>query len=127
VVAIPNNSAAAIARILPRIIVFSYSIIASATLREHPPTWLRQVQIFKWALDEDRSNDKSFRFGGTLWSSLVIRMHKLKKTHEDSFDRMLTLFGSIKEVFQPKIAAGAVIGIAHPDGHWHLRLLLLLA
>jgi hypothetical protein len=71
-------------------------------------------------------------FGGTLWSSLMIRRHKLKKTHEDSFDRMLTLFGSIKEVFQPidvqsKIAGVEVIGIAHPDGHRHLRLLLQLA
>jgi hypothetical protein len=73
--------------------------MASATVREHPPTWLRQVQVFKWALDEDRSNDKLFRFDGTLWSSLVIRMHKLKKTHEDSFERMLTFFGSIKGIF----------------------------
>jgi hypothetical protein len=93
--------------------------MASATLREHPPTWLRQVQAFKWALNEDRSNDKLFMFGGRLWSSLVIRMHKLKKTHEDSFDRILTLFGSIKEVFQPidvqsKIATVAVIGICAP-------------
>jgi hypothetical protein len=59
-------------------------------------------------------------------------MHKLKKTHEDSFDLLLTSFGSIKRVFQPsdvqnKIATAAVIGIAHPDGHRHLRLLLLLA
>jgi hypothetical protein len=116
VVAIPNNRAAAIARILLRIIVFSYSIMASATLREHPPTWLRQVQVFKWAPDEDRSNDKLFMFDGMLWSSLVIRMHKLKKTHDDSFDLLLTSFGSIKWVFQQidvqnKIATAAVIGI----------------
>jgi hypothetical protein len=49
-------------------------------------------------------------------------MHNVKKTHENSFDLLLTSFGSIKEVFQPidvpsKIVTAAVIGIAHPDGH----------
>jgi hypothetical protein len=70
--------------------------MASATLREHPPTGCGK---FRYSSGHSTKSGRMTNYLGLMARFGVIRMHKLKKTHEDSFERMLTLFGSIKGVF----------------------------